>query len=106
MRFCADGTLRGPDNCVVARAVEGGWKVNGRVHREFECEGPLRLRLTLDWRAPSQLLGPFRLVRTLAGMLYGDEVCLHVRLPGMPGDGVSHCHQITMLFEGGSIAKA
>lgn len=106
MRFGADGTLRGPDNCTVARAIEGGWQVSGRLHRELECEGPLMLRVVMDQREAPRLLGPFRLVRTLAGMLYADEVCLNFRVPGIHGHGAGHCHQMTMLFEGSVNAKA
>lgn len=106
LRFCADGTLRGPDNYIVARAIEGGWQVSGRLHRELECEGPVRLRLVMEQRDEPRLLGPFRQVRTQGGILYGDDACLNVRVPGMPTNGAANCHQLTMLFEGGANAKA
>jgi hypothetical protein len=105
VRFCADGTLRGPDNYIVARVLEGGWQVSGRLHRELECEGPVSLRLLMAPREEPKLLGPFQLVRTLGGMLYGDDACLNVRVPGMPSHGEGLCHQLTMLFEGGANAK-
>ncbi|HET9862590.1 MAG TPA: hypothetical protein VFP37_04045, partial [Steroidobacteraceae bacterium] len=47
LRFCDDGALRGADNCIVARSTEGCWRVGGKLHREFECDGPVRLRLTM-----------------------------------------------------------
>ena len=105
VRFCADGTMRGPDNFVVARAVEGGWRVSGRLHRELECEGPVRLRLVVGQLDAPQLLGPFRQVRTLGGFLYGDEACLNVRVPGTAGGGPGRCHQLTMLSEASPNAK-
>ena len=82
VRFCADGTLRGPDNAIVARCLAGEWQVGGRLHREFECEGPVRVRLKLDSREPVRLLGPFQLLRTRAGVLYGDDACLNIPMPG------------------------
>ena len=33
VRFCADGTLRGPENYVVARCAETGWWVGGTGRR-------------------------------------------------------------------------
>ena len=99
VRFCAAGTLRGPDNQIVARCAEGGWQVGGRVHRELECEGPVSLRLTMAAREAPQLLGPFRNLRTAGGVLYGDDACLNIRMPGRHTQGEGLCHQLTMLFE-------
>jgi hypothetical protein len=106
VRFCADGTLRGPDNYVIARCLDGGWQVGGRMHRELECEGPVRVRLTMGANDKPRLLGPFRTLRTAAGMLYGDDACLHVLMPGHRTQGEGLCFQLTMLFEGESNAKA
>ena len=94
IRFCADGTLRGADNCVVARCVEGLWQVGGRTHRELECEGPVRVRITSrPGEAPVQQ-GPFRHLRTLGGVLHADDCSLNVRMPGRDqGDG-PRCHEI------------
>src|SRR6187455_733866 len=72
-RFCADGTLRGPENFLVARCVGGTWSLSGRTHRELDCEGPVRLRLSMGAHEAPVELGPFAHVRTAAGMLYGDE---------------------------------
>ena len=102
VRFCADGTLRGPDNYVIAHCQEGRWQVGGRLHRELECEGPVRLRLTLKERDTPQLLGPFLQVRTAAGVLYGDDSCLGIAMPGRGVQGGRLYHQITLAFEGGS----
>jgi hypothetical protein len=96
-RFCADGTLRGPENFLVARCVGGTWSLSGRTHRELDCEGPVRLRLSMGAHEAPVELGPFANVRTAAGMLYGDERCLNVFLPGRnPGTGAA-CHELTML---------
>jgi hypothetical protein len=59
VRFCADGTLRGSDNYVVARCVEGCWQVGGRLHRELDCEGPVRVRVTNGFNEPAVHFGPF-----------------------------------------------
>jgi hypothetical protein len=106
VRFCADGTLRGPDNYVVARYLEGGWQVGGRLHRELECEGPVRLRLSLAERDVPRMLGPFRHLRTAGGLLYGDDACLNITLPGWRSSDAGACHQLTMLFEGEPRGKA
>ena len=105
VRFCADGTLRGPDNYVIARRSEGGWQVGGRLHRELECEGPVRLRLTMQAQDPPQMLGPFREVHTAGGLLYGDAACLNIRIPGRELQGQRPCHQLTMLFGEGANGK-
>ena len=97
VRFCADGLLRGPDNYVVARCVAGLWEVSGRVHREFDCEGPVRVRIvTQPGQAPIQH-GPFRQLRTINGVLHADAVSLHVRMPGRCDGGEAGCHEITFL---------
>lgn len=106
VRFCADGTLRGPDNYVIARRLEGGWQVGGRLHRELECEGPVCLRLTMEERAAPRLLGPYQHLRTAGGMLYGDDACLNIQLPGRESHGQRLCHQLTMLFGSDPHAKA
>jgi len=106
VRFCADGTLRGPDNYVIARCMDGGWQVAGRVHRELQCEGPLRVRLTMAADDTPRMLGPFRTVRASGGVLYGDDACLHVLMPGQRSQGEGLCHQVTMFFEGELNGKA
>lgn len=100
VRFCADGTLRGPDNYIIARCTDGSWQVAGRLHREIDCEGPVSLRLTMQEREPPRMLGPFQRVRTAGGMLYGDDSCLDVVLPGRVLQGHSRCHQLTLFSEG------
>jgi hypothetical protein len=106
VRFCADGTLRGPDNYVIARSQEGGWQVGGRLHRELDCEGPVRLRLSTGAHESPRYFGPFNHVRTAGGLLYGDDACLNIPLPGRNGQGQDPGHQLTFLGEGESNAKA
>lgn len=97
VRFCADGSLRGPDNYVVARCVDGLWQVGGRAHRELDCEGPVRVRVTPQPGEAAIHHGPFQKLHTIDGVLHADEHCLHVRMPGR-GDGVSPlCHEIAFL---------
>lgn len=104
VRFSADGTLRGPDNYVIARCLEGSWHVGGRVHRELECEGPVRLRLSPGYSAPVRWLGPFRQVRTRGGMLYGDDECLNFSLPGQ-APGQKGAPDFSVTFQGELDAK-
>lgn len=97
VRFCADGSLRGSDNCVVAHCAEGLWHVGGRVHRELDCEGPVRVRVvTRPGDAPVQH-GPFRHVRTVAGVLHADDCCMHVSMPGRGEGPAARCHEIAFL---------
>lgn len=97
VRFCADGSLRGPDNAVVARCVEGSWQVGGRAHRELECEGPVRVRITPRPGVTPLLHGPFQLLRTIAGVLHADEISLHVHMPGRLDATIPSCHEIAFL---------
>jgi hypothetical protein len=97
LRFCADGTLRGPDNYVVARCVDGLWQVGGRMHRELDCEGPVRVRITPHASDSPVHRGPFRRVHTVNGVLHGDDVSLHVTMPGRVGDNASPCNDLTLL---------
>jgi hypothetical protein len=106
LRFCADGTLRGSDNCVVARCLEGCWQVGGRMHRELECEGPVRVRLNLGVHMRPLQLGPFANLRTSGGLLYGDGVCLDVTLPGRARAGNGSGHELTLLSDGGPRGQA
>ena len=97
LRFCADGTLRGPDNCVVARCVSGLWQIGGQVHRELDCEGPVQVRIRHCARTEPVNLGPFRRVHTLNGILFGNDTSLHVILPGRNAAGAAHCEELTLL---------
>lgn len=101
VRFSVDGTLRGPDNSVIARCLEGGWQVGGRLHREFECEGPVRVRLSLASGEPPRLLGPFRLLRTRGGFLYGDDACLNIPMPGRSPQANDTPSPLLVTFERG-----
>ena len=105
VRFSTDGTLRGPDNYVIARWLEGGWQVGGRKHRELECEGPVRVRVSDGSHLPSRLLGPFREVHTIGGVLYGDDACLDILMTGCPSQ-TRLALPLTVTLERGPYAKA
>ena len=98
VRFCADGTLRGPDNYVVARCVEGLWQVGGRPHRELECEGPVRVRIVARAGESAIQHGPFKQIRTLGGVLHGDNCCLHVCMPGRASESASKSHEVSFFL--------
>jgi len=97
VRFCADGTMRGPDNYVVARCVGGLWHVGGRVHREVACEGPVQVRVTPGGSAVPTQYGPFGRVHTVNGVVHGDNESLHVVMPGRVAEHAAHCHELTFL---------
>lgn len=105
VRFSPDGTLRGPDNYVIARFLEGCWEVAGRKFRELACEGPVRVRLKLEEQDDPRILGPFRELHTRGGLLYGDDACLNILMPGRHGSAEGMRPQI-MTFERGTDAKA
>lgn len=97
LRFCADGSVRGPDNCVVARCVDGLWRIREREHRELGCEGAAIVRITLRPGEPPTLHGPFQQLRTVAGVLHDAGTCLGVCLPGRTNVLAVGCHEITLL---------
>ena len=79
-RFHADGTLRGPENYLVARCVDGCWRLSGRMHRELDCEGPVKLRFSMGANDVPVMLGPFGHVRTAARhALWRRRLSQHLR---------------------------
>jgi hypothetical protein len=106
LRFCEDGTLRGADHCVVARCEEGCWRLGGKLHRELDCDGPVRLRLTMPGRDTPLDIGPFSRLRTSAGVLYTEDTCLNVTLPGRQPRRPEDCTQVTLIWQGANHGKA
>ena len=106
VRFCTDGTLRGADNCIVARNVEGCWMVGGKLHRELECDGPVRVRVGLSDHGVPLHIGPFAHLHTNAGVLYGDDKCLNIVVPGRQPRRDGECAQLTLISEGGGRGQA
>ena len=97
LRICTDGTLRGSDNCVVAQNIDGCWQIGGKLHRELDCDGPVNVQLWMRGETPRRL-GPFTKLRTGSGVLYGDDNCLNIVVPGRQG---GDCIQLTLLGVGG-----
>jgi hypothetical protein len=106
LRFCDDGALRGADNCIVARSSEGCWQVGGKLHREFECDGPVRVRLMMPGQKSPIELGPFSRVHTMAGVLYAEHNCLNILMPGRHPRRASDCIQLTLVWDGGKHVQA
>ena len=76
-RICPDETLRGPDNSIAARYVDGLWQVAHRRHRGFECEGPVYLRVTgADGRR--EHLGPYDFLKVSDGAIVSRDGCLGI----------------------------
>ena len=92
-------------NPLPASMREGEWQVGGRLHREFECEGPVRVRLSSGPGEPSRLLGPFRLLRTRGGVLYGDDACLNISMPGRSPRANDASFPMSVTFERGPDEK-
>ena len=76
-RICADETLRGPDNGVVARYIDGLWQLAQRRHRSFECNGAICLRIT-DTAGRRTHFGPYEFLRAAGGAIFTRDNCLGI----------------------------
>ena len=76
-RICADGTLRGPDNCVSARYLNSFWHLGQRRHGSFDCAGPILLRVT-NQRGQHECIGPYDSVRAANGAILVQDGCLGI----------------------------
>jgi hypothetical protein len=85
-RLCADATLRAQDNSLTATRAGGSWLVGGRPFRQFDCGGPVMLLVRRVPAARPVKLGPFRLVRAGAALIWGDDQLLSLRVPGWGAD--------------------
>jgi hypothetical protein len=74
-RICVDETLRGPDNSIAARYVDGLWQLAHRRHRAFECEGPVYLRVT-DTDGRREHIGPYDFLKASDGAIFTRDNCL------------------------------
>lgn len=70
-RICADATLRGPENSVVASYASDVWRLGSRTCRKFQCEEPVFLRVT-NVEGAQERLGPFLFLRVSEGVLCTD----------------------------------
>jgi hypothetical protein len=96
-RICADGTLRGPDNAVVARYLNGLWQLAHGLHRAFDCSGPVFLRVTnSDGQRESR--GPYQFVKAAEGSIFTHDSCLAVHDSRKePGSSVGLWQEIVFL---------
>jgi hypothetical protein len=99
-RICADGTLRGPDNGVVASYLKGLWQLTHGRHRAFDCSGPVVLRIT-NSDGTRERRGPYDFVKAAAGAIFSDNSCVaihdsraEVQYP------LAVCQEITLLSPG------
>jgi len=74
-RICVDATLRGPDNAIAARYSRGSWLLGHGLHRAFECEGPVYLRV-IGSDGSRQHLGPYDFVKAAEGAIFTRDSCL------------------------------
>ena len=85
-RLCPDATLRAQDNSLTATRAGGSWLVGRRAFRRFDCGGPVLLFVRRMASAHPIRLGPFRLVRAGAALIWGDDQLLSLRMPGWATD--------------------
>jgi hypothetical protein len=78
-RICSDGTLRGPDNTIAARYIDGLWHLGQRRHLSFECVGPIYLRVT-NHHGRRESIGPYEFVKAADGALFTHDNCLGVHI--------------------------
>jgi hypothetical protein len=76
-RISPDGTLRGPDNTIAARYVDGLWHLGQRPHLSFECTGPIYLRVTHRY-GRRESIGPYASIRAANGAIYTNDSCIGV----------------------------
>ena len=76
-RICSDGTLRGPDNTVAARHLDGQWQLGPRRYGSFECTGPIYLRV-INNGGGRDCIGPYASIRAADGAIYAPDGCLGV----------------------------
>jgi hypothetical protein len=76
-RICADGTLRGPDNTIAARYLDGLWYLGHKRHVSFDCAGPIHLRVTNKY-GRRERIGPYDSIRTGNGAIFTGDSCLGV----------------------------
>lgn len=74
-RICPDETLRGSDNAIAARYVNGMWQLAHRRHRAFECMGPVYLRVT-DIAGRREYMGPYDFLKASDGAIFTRDACL------------------------------
>lgn len=98
-RFCADATLRGPDNALAATRVDDCWLIGQRRFRQLDCAGPVYVRVRTTASATPICMGPYKLVTAAAGLMYADEVPLALHMPGWNG-GRDACHEVSLLSGG------
>jgi hypothetical protein len=96
-RICADGTLRGPDNAIVSRYLNGLWQLTRGRHRAFDCSGPVFLRVT-NSAGKSERVGPYNMVKVAGGAIFADDQCLAVHDSRQePGSAVALCREVAFL---------
>ena len=96
-RISDDGTLRGPDNAVVARYLNGLWqRAHGR-HWVFDCNGPVFLRVT-NSDGTCERGGPYEFIKAAGGAIFTHDTCLAVHdSRAEVGSSLAPCQEIVFL---------
>jgi hypothetical protein len=97
-RISSDGTLRGPDNTIAARYLDGLWYLGQRRHISFECAGPIYLRVTHNY-GRREIIGPCTSIRAANGAIYSQDSCLgiHFARAQLAPDSGDTWHEVSLL---------
>jgi len=95
-RICADYTLRGPDNTVVATYTAHTWLLGARNCREFHCNNAVYLRVT-GADGSRERLGPYEFLRAAEGALFTQGQCLGSYSPKYTGVALRCWHEVALL---------
>jgi hypothetical protein len=96
-RICPDGTLRGPDNMVMANYANGLWQLAQKSHRSFECGGEVYLRVT-DAEGRHARAGPYQAVKVTRGAIFSGDIWLGIHASaGETDTSTDRWHQVTLL---------
>jgi hypothetical protein len=67
--------------------ADGVWLLGRRSFKWFDCAGPVFLIVRRTALDPPLSIGPFKLVRAGAALLWGDDELLWPRVPGWADGG-------------------
>ena len=74
-RICVDGTLRGPDNAVMASYSAGFWQLGRKQYRVLEFREAIYLRMTTS-HGQRECIGPYECLEVTGGAIFSNDTYL------------------------------